>query len=201
MKLMPASSAWWMIPTDVSWSGSPHAPNIMAPRQRGLTCIPVRPRLLCSMPLQPRPGPVGPAVEGPARAARRAGRGSADGDGHLVAAGVLVAGDADHPHGVRGGHPRGDPEANPPVIEVVASVTTSRSEPLGPGVQPDRHAPGREVAPVVGARQGARDGDGLAATGSVVDGVAARAVDQELTVTSPSAALAEGTEAVLVETR
>src|SRR4051794_30164996 len=38
-----------MILIDVSWSGSPHAPNIMAPRQSGLTCIPVRPRLRYSM--------------------------------------------------------------------------------------------------------------------------------------------------------
>ena len=45
MKLMPASSARWMTLMDVSWSGSPQAPNIMAPRQSGLTLIPVRPRL------------------------------------------------------------------------------------------------------------------------------------------------------------
>src|ERR1700759_3871464 len=50
MKLIPASSARWMILIDVSWSGSPHAPNIMEPRQSGLTCIPVRPRLRYSMP-------------------------------------------------------------------------------------------------------------------------------------------------------
>src|SRR5690242_150555 len=38
-----------MIRIESSWSGLPHAPNIIAPRQRGLTCIPVRPRLLYSM--------------------------------------------------------------------------------------------------------------------------------------------------------
>src|SRR5918998_5016476 len=38
-----------MILMDMSWSGSPQAPNIMAPRQSGLTCIPVRPRLRYSM--------------------------------------------------------------------------------------------------------------------------------------------------------
>ena len=45
MKLMPASSAGWMISMLRAWSGSPQAPNIMAPRQRGLTIMPVRPRL------------------------------------------------------------------------------------------------------------------------------------------------------------
>src|SRR6185295_16077024 len=45
MKLMPASSAAWMIAIDSSWSGLPQAPNIIAPRQRGLTRRPVRPRL------------------------------------------------------------------------------------------------------------------------------------------------------------
>ena len=43
MKLMPASSAAWMILTESSWSGLPHAPNIMAPRHSGLTLTPVRP--------------------------------------------------------------------------------------------------------------------------------------------------------------
>src|SRR6185312_7417806 len=45
MKLMPASSAAWMTATDSSWSGLPQAPNIIAPRQRGLTFTPVRPRV------------------------------------------------------------------------------------------------------------------------------------------------------------
>src|SRR3954454_19512978 len=49
MKLIPASRARWMILMDASWSGSPQAPNIMAPRQSGLTCMPVRPRLRYSM--------------------------------------------------------------------------------------------------------------------------------------------------------
>src|SRR5947209_6745642 len=43
MKLIPASSARWIMRTLSSWSGLPHAPNIIAPRQRGLTCTPVRP--------------------------------------------------------------------------------------------------------------------------------------------------------------
>src|SRR4051794_39612989 len=50
MKLIPASSARWMMRTESSWSGLPHAPNIIAPRQSGLTFIPVRPRVRCSMP-------------------------------------------------------------------------------------------------------------------------------------------------------
>src|SRR3954447_19517216 len=46
---MPASSAAWMIRIDLSWSGSPHAPNIIAPRHRGLTLTPVLPRLRYSI--------------------------------------------------------------------------------------------------------------------------------------------------------
>src|SRR3954447_17477749 len=46
---MPASSAAWMIRVDLSWSGSPHAPNIIAPRHSGLTWTPVLPRLRYSM--------------------------------------------------------------------------------------------------------------------------------------------------------
>src|SRR3954451_5582862 len=43
MKLMPASRARWMIRIDLSWSVSPQSPNIIAPRQSGLTLTPVRP--------------------------------------------------------------------------------------------------------------------------------------------------------------
>jgi hypothetical protein len=43
MKLIPASRARWMIWIESSWSGLPILPNIMAPRQYGLTLIPVRP--------------------------------------------------------------------------------------------------------------------------------------------------------------
>src|SRR3954454_9836926 len=46
---MPASSAAWMMRIEVSWSRSPHAPNIIAPRHRGLTLTPVLPRLRYSM--------------------------------------------------------------------------------------------------------------------------------------------------------
>src|SRR4051794_3045065 len=49
MKLMPASSAAWMIRTDSSWSVFPHSPNIIAPRQSGLTLTPVAPRLRSCM--------------------------------------------------------------------------------------------------------------------------------------------------------
>src|ERR1700685_4433886 len=49
MKLMPASRALWMILIESSWSGLPQAPNIMAPRQRGLTLRPVRPRVRSSI--------------------------------------------------------------------------------------------------------------------------------------------------------
>lgn len=50
-KLMPASSALWMIRTDSSWSGFPMAPNIIAPRQYGLTLMPVRPSVRYFMKL------------------------------------------------------------------------------------------------------------------------------------------------------
>src|SRR6476619_7359770 len=43
MKLMPASSAAWMMRTDSPWSVLPHSPNIIAPRQSGLTFTPVVP--------------------------------------------------------------------------------------------------------------------------------------------------------------
>src|SRR3954451_17644979 len=46
---MPASSAAWMIRIESSWSVLPHAPNIIAPRHRGLTLTPVLPRLRYSM--------------------------------------------------------------------------------------------------------------------------------------------------------
>ena len=44
MKLIPASSALWMIWIASSWSGLPNAPNIIAPRHSWLTETPVRPR-------------------------------------------------------------------------------------------------------------------------------------------------------------
>src|SRR4051794_37880129 len=49
MKLMPASSAAWMIRIDSSWSVLPHWPNIIAPRQSGLTFTPVLPKLRSCM--------------------------------------------------------------------------------------------------------------------------------------------------------
>src|SRR5664279_5998696 len=49
MKLIPASRARWMMRIDSPWSGLPHSPNIMAPRQSGLTLMPVRPRVRVSM--------------------------------------------------------------------------------------------------------------------------------------------------------
>src|SRR4051794_5268447 len=50
MKLTPASSAAWMMRIESSWSGLPQAPNIMAPRQSGLTRTPVLPRVRYSIP-------------------------------------------------------------------------------------------------------------------------------------------------------
>src|SRR3954454_7047660 len=49
MKLMPASSAAWMMRMDSAWSVLPQAPNIIVPRQSGETWTPVRPSGRCSM--------------------------------------------------------------------------------------------------------------------------------------------------------
>src|SRR2546430_4344516 len=54
MKLTPASSARWTMRTHSSWSGLPHLPNIIAPRQCSLTWTPVLPRLCIFMRLSPR---------------------------------------------------------------------------------------------------------------------------------------------------
>ena len=47
--LIPASSAAWMIRIPSSWSGFPHAPNIIAPRLSLLTSTPVAPNSRISM--------------------------------------------------------------------------------------------------------------------------------------------------------
>src|SRR3954465_10080381 len=57
MKLMPPSRARWMIEMDSSWSRLPHAPNIIAPRQSGLTLTPVRPRVRIFMAPEPNVPP------------------------------------------------------------------------------------------------------------------------------------------------
>jgi len=49
MKLIPASSARSMIRSDSPWSVLPQDPNIIAPRQSGLTLTPVVPRTRVSM--------------------------------------------------------------------------------------------------------------------------------------------------------
>jgi hypothetical protein len=43
MKLIPASSARWMMRVESSWSVLPQAPNIIVPRQSFETWTPVRP--------------------------------------------------------------------------------------------------------------------------------------------------------------
>src|SRR6188768_852340 len=50
MKLIPASSARWMIRIESSWSVLPQAPNIIAPRHSGLTWTPVLPSVRYSIP-------------------------------------------------------------------------------------------------------------------------------------------------------
>src|SRR3954453_6884267 len=52
-----------MMAIDLSWSGSPKLPNIIAPRHRGLTWIPVRPRLRYFMEADPTP-PLGLLMTG-----------------------------------------------------------------------------------------------------------------------------------------
>src|SRR5580700_4004692 len=59
-KLMPASSAAWIMRMLSSWSVLPNDPNIIAPRHRGLTLMPVRPRVRYSMPAEASQGPGGP---------------------------------------------------------------------------------------------------------------------------------------------
>src|SRR6185437_813410 len=59
-KLMPASSAAWMMRMLSSWSVLPNDPNIIAPRHRGLTLMPVRPRVRYSMPAEASQGSDGP---------------------------------------------------------------------------------------------------------------------------------------------
>src|SRR3954465_13781835 len=49
MKLSPASSARWMMRIESPRWVLPQAPNIIAPRQSGLTCTPVRPSARSSM--------------------------------------------------------------------------------------------------------------------------------------------------------
>ena len=48
-KLIPASSARWMIRIESSWSVLPQAPNIIVPRQSLETWTPVRPSVRWSM--------------------------------------------------------------------------------------------------------------------------------------------------------
>src|ERR671916_397706 len=61
---MPASSARWMMRTDSSWSRSPQAPNIIAPRQSGLTLTPVRPSVRCSMRVETSDARLSPLAAG-----------------------------------------------------------------------------------------------------------------------------------------
>src|SRR3954454_22455252 len=64
-KLMPASSARWMMRIESVWSVLPQAPNIIVPRQSFETWTPVRPRGRYSM---------GPPVVGGLAGAGRLGR-------------------------------------------------------------------------------------------------------------------------------
>ena len=57
-----------MMRIDSSWSRSPQAPNIIAPRQSGLTFTPVRPSVRCSMRVETSDGRLSPLA--PAMAAR-----------------------------------------------------------------------------------------------------------------------------------
>src|SRR4051794_13680807 len=100
MKLIPASSAVWMMRIDSSWSGLPHAPNIMAPRHRGPTFRPVRPSVRVSMTATLRPcQPVGFRHNWrlrPAAAGRSGGEGMDDVD-HLAVVPIVPLGLAGQP--------------------------------------------------------------------------------------------------------
>src|SRR3954468_6423183 len=76
MKLIPASSARWMMRIESSWSAFPHAPNIIVPRHSFETWTPARPkgrysilvllsrwgRPLALLRARPRAGAPAPAV-------------------------------------------------------------------------------------------------------------------------------------------
>src|SRR6188472_2543488 len=72
-KLIPASSARWMMRIDSSWSALPQAPNIIAPRQRGLTLTPVCPSVRLVMAPDDNADGLRRWAHGPGRAARVAG--------------------------------------------------------------------------------------------------------------------------------
>src|SRR3954471_16304672 len=102
MKLIPASSARWMILIESSWSGLPQAPNIMAPRQSGLTWTPVLPSVRYSIPrTYPSFVVEQPALDVQAAGVARELAGRAD---------DAVAGDDDRErvHGVRAADRAGD---------------------------------------------------------------------------------------------
>src|SRR4051794_41118654 len=82
MKLTPASSARWMMRMDSSWSWLPQSPNIMAPRQSGLTYMPVRPRVRWSIGETLLPG----------RRAAASASGGGDGGGEAADGGEREAG-------------------------------------------------------------------------------------------------------------
>src|SRR5215469_10810943 len=89
-KLMPASSAAWMMRMLSSWSVLPNDPNIIAPRQRGLTLMPVRPRVRYSMPAEASQGPGGLPREPASAAESGAGVGRRPQE-HLIAGTPEVA--------------------------------------------------------------------------------------------------------------
>src|SRR5690348_5078468 len=105
MKLMPESSARWMIRIDSFSSLLPQSPNIMAPRQSGLTYMPVRPSVRCSIgqKLLPR--------------RRGSARGGGDGGGDPVA---VDHGEADVGIAL-GDRVDGDPAIEPDADDVVAA--------------------------------------------------------------------------------
>ena len=111
MKLIPASRAAWMMRMQSSWSRLPHAPNIMAPRQCRLTWIPVRPRVVRSMPAFWSCRPAGAPRGRRAGVARRTTVSDGDERAADLVDAVAVADDAEVPRGRRRGRPAAYPRS------------------------------------------------------------------------------------------
>src|SRR5918997_3155962 len=85
MKLTPASIAVRMTATESSWSGFPQLPNIIVPRQSGLTLRPVRPSVRYFIAIL-RSGASARIMAEPAELRQAPGRGEPGGRGPTDAA-------------------------------------------------------------------------------------------------------------------
>src|SRR4051812_28249465 len=170
MKLIPASSAAWMIRIESSWSGLPHDPNIIAPRQSSLTETPVRPSSRCSMKILLVSGLAGP-LRGAGVGVRRRPA-AEEPEGLLVARARLGGVGEDREPAVGGEIEALEVQlevADDRVAEALDAVEVEAYVVRGP-VGAELLAPRRELADevrevaIVGvaAGGGAQDGDGVA---------------------------------------